>query len=89
MSWLMQVDERVDYFRGVFTGSVFDLETTETFEMNRAKNRRVEELYQDAQDSPSKMRKLVQFNVLFNSDYLSLHEFIEAYKALDCPSIKT
>lgn len=74
----------MDYFKGVFTGSVFDLQHSQSFEMERERRKDFRALYEEGLADPEKMRRMVQFGVLFNADFLSFHEFLEAFKALDC-----
>ena len=78
----MKVKKEVDYFQGVYTGTVFNLENSESFRASKKGKEDYKNLFSKCLDDEAEMQKMVQYNVLFNSDYLSLDEFMETLKEL-------
>ena len=72
----------MDYFQGVYTGTVFNLENSESLKASKKGKEDYKILFSKCLDNEAEMQKMVQFNVLFNSDYLSLDQFMEMLKEL-------
>jgi hypothetical protein len=59
------------------------LENSDSFKAKQLQGKEYKELFNECLDDPSKMQHMVQYNILFDSDYLSLYEFIEVLKRME------